>query len=63
MLLNGKEFSKKLKNNLKIEVENLIKENNIKPGLAIVLVGNNPASEIYVRNNLEKQKRNDADCK
>lgn len=53
MLLNGKEFSKKIKNNLKFEVEQLIKENNITPGLAIVLVGNNPASEIYVRNKIK----------
>ena len=53
MLLNGKEFSKKLKNNLKIEVENLKKETNQTPGLAIILVGNNPASEVYVRNKVK----------
>ena len=53
MLLNGKEFSKKLKNNLKIEVENLKKETNQTPGLTIILVGNNPASEIYVRNKVK----------
>ena len=53
MLLNGKEFSKKLKNNLKIEVENLKKETNKTPGLAIILVGNNPASEVYVRNKVK----------
>ena len=53
MLLNGKEFSKKLKNNLKLEVENLKKETNQTPGLAIILVGNNPASEVYVRNKVK----------
>lgn len=53
MLLNGKEFSKKLKNNLKIEVENLKKETNQTPGLTIILVGNNPASEVYVRNKVK----------
>lgn len=53
MLLNGKEFSKKLKNNLKIEVEYLKKETNQTPGLAIILVGNNPASEVYVRNKVK----------
>ncbi len=53
MLLNGKEFSKKLKNNLKIEVENLKKETNQTPGLVIILVGNNPASEVYVRNKVK----------
>ena len=53
MLLNGKEFSKKIKNNIKQEVENLINETNITPGLAIILVGNNPASEIYVRNKVK----------
>lgn len=52
-ILDGKELSKKIKNNLKESVSSLIEQNNIIPGIAIVLVGNNPASEIYVRNKIK----------
>ncbi len=53
MLLDGKNFSKKLKDNLKNEVEELINIYNEAPGLAIVLVGDNPASAVYVRNKVK----------
>lgn len=46
-LLNGKEVSKKIKNDLKQDVESL-KEKGVTPGLAVVIVGDNPASESYV---------------
>ena len=52
MLLDGKQLSKKIKKELKDEVSSL----SIKPTLAIVLVGNNPASEIYVKNKLKSAK-------
>lgn len=53
MILDGKELSKKIKKEIKHEVETLVQKTNITPGLAIVLVGNHPASEIYVRNKLK----------
>lgn len=46
-ILNGKELAGKIKENLKIEVENL-KSKGIFPGLAVIIVGNNPASRLYV---------------
>ncbi|MBT7393117.1 bifunctional methylenetetrahydrofolate dehydrogenase/methenyltetrahydrofolate cyclohydrolase FolD [archaeon] len=45
MDINGRELSKKIKNEIKDEVDKLDK----KPGLAVVLVGENPASKVYVR--------------
>ena len=48
-ILNGKEIS----NNLKLELKEIIKKNNIKPGLGIILVGNRPDSQIYV--NMKKK--------
>lgn len=45
-IINGKEISNEIKEKLKGEIE----ENNLTPGLAIVLVGDNPASEKYVKN-------------
>ena len=43
-IIDGKKIAYKILNNLKSKIKNM-KE---KPGLAIVLVGDNPASEIYV---------------
>lgn len=48
-ILNGKEVSQKIKEELKKEVEEL-KENNIFPKLAVIMVGEDPSSKIYVRN-------------
>ena len=47
-LLDGKALSNKLKNALKEEIETLKKEHNIVPGLAVVLVGSDAASQAYV---------------
>lgn len=52
-ILDGKAYSNKLKNELKKEVELLKKQTGITPGLAIVMVGDNPASQIYVRNKIK----------
>ena len=49
-ILDGKNLAKKITENIKKQVENLEK----KPKLAVILVGNNPASEIYVRNKQKK---------
>ena len=46
-VLNGKELATKIKEELKLEVEEL-KRNNINPGLAVIIVGNDPASRVYV---------------
>ena len=48
-LLMGKEVSARIKAELKTEVENLKKE-GINPGLAVIIVGEDPASQAYVRN-------------
>ena len=48
-ILNGIEVAKFLKKKIKQEVISL-KNKNIKPGLAAILIGNNPASQIYIKN-------------
>lgn len=48
-LINGKELAEKMQSEIAKEIQELKKE-NIHPGLVVLLVGNNPASEIYVRN-------------
>ena len=48
-IINGKELAAKIRLELKDEVEQL-KANKIFPKLAVIMVGNDKASEVYVRN-------------
>ena len=48
-LINGKELAKKIRGELKLEVDSL-RENGIIPKLAVIMVGDDKASEVYVRN-------------
>ena len=48
-LINGKELAKKIRGELKLEVDNLRKDGII-PKLAVIMVGDDKASEVYVRN-------------
>lgn len=46
-IIDGKETARKLRETIKTQVENL-KAKGFTPGLAVVLVGNDPASQVYV---------------
>ena len=49
-LIDGKAYAARLTADIRTEVAQLAERHGIVPGLAVVLVGNNPASEVYVRN-------------
>ena len=49
VIIDGKELAKKTRANLKLECEEL-KQKNIKTKLAVIMVGEDPASKVYVRN-------------
>ena len=49
-IIDGKKHAIDLRRRIKIATNNLKSKHGITPGLAVVLVGNDPASEIYVRN-------------
>lgn len=49
-IIDGKLVSKTVRENLVCEIEKFKTETGCTPGLAVVLVGNNPASAVYVRN-------------
>jgi len=49
IIIDGKELAKKIREGLKEEVVAL-KEKGISPKLAVIMVGDNPASKVYVRN-------------
>lgn len=49
-IISGKIVSEKLRLELKESISKFILDSGHIPGLAVVLVGNNPASQVYVRN-------------
>lgn len=48
-IINGKEIGQQIRKSVEKRVEKL-KEQGLTPGLAVILVGENPASQTYVRN-------------
>ncbi|MCZ0932029.1 MAG: bifunctional 5,10-methylenetetrahydrofolate dehydrogenase/5,10-methenyltetrahydrofolate cyclohydrolase [Oligoflexia bacterium] len=56
-ILNGKLLSEKIFKDIFNEVQDLKKNYNLIPGLAVCLVGDNPASEVYVRNKIKACER------
>ncbi len=55
-LIDGKEISSKIREKVKKFGSELIETSGKVPGLAVVLVGENPASKVYVKNKTEKTK-------
>ena len=49
VIIDGKALAKKIRANLKIKCDEL-KQGGIEPKLAVIMVGDNPASNVYVRN-------------
>ena len=50
IIISGKETSAAIREELKKEVQQLKDDQGLTPGLAVVIVGEDPASKIYVRN-------------
>ncbi len=50
VLLDGKQLAQTMQAEIAAEVAQLLRVRGLRPGLAAVLVGDNPASQIYVRN-------------
>ena len=49
VIIDGKELAKKIRANLKMECDEL-KNKKINPKLAVIMLGDDPASKVYVRN-------------
>ena len=49
-IIDGKKFSKTLRDKVKNCVDLIKEKKGITPGLAVILVGEDPASQVYVRN-------------
>ena len=52
LIIDGKELAKKVKDELKVKVKKFSENFNRQITLAVVLVGENPASQVYVRNKI-----------
>ncbi|MDD4343516.1 MAG: bifunctional methylenetetrahydrofolate dehydrogenase/methenyltetrahydrofolate cyclohydrolase FolD [Eubacteriales bacterium] len=50
VILDGKKIAGEIRQEIKKETEKIFAERQIKPGLAVIIVGDDPASAIYVRN-------------
>ena len=49
-LISGKIVSDHIREQIKTEVKQFVNKNGVAPGLAVILVGDNAASRVYVRN-------------
>ena len=49
-IIDGKAVSAAVKERVKNQIEELKEKNGVQAGLAVVLVGEDPASKVYVRN-------------
>ena len=50
IIIDGKATSLAMKEELKTKIDAFVSETGVTPGLAVIIVGNNPASAVYVRN-------------
>ena len=55
-IIDGKAFAAGLRERVGTQVARLKQDHQITPGLAVVLVGENPASQVYVRNKAKQTK-------
>lgn len=53
ILLDGKAYSQELRQEIRLNADKFYKEYNRKVGLAVVIIGEDPASQIYVRNKIK----------
>lgn len=49
-IINGKEISAAIRAEIKEATAALVNESGVRPGLAVIIVGEDPASQVYVRN-------------
>ena len=49
-ILDGKATAEKIREEIKDDVSRFVAQTGVQPALAVVLVGDNPASQVYVRN-------------
>ncbi len=56
-LLDGKAVADVVRSDLKSRVDKLVENGKRRPGLAVLLIGDNPASQVYVKNKIQACKK------
>lgn len=56
-ILDGKAVAGSVRDELKLRVDAYVEKGRRQPGLAVVLIGENPASQIYVKNKIQACKK------
>ena len=56
IVLDGKKFAEEIRSKIKDLGKQFIEETGFTPGLAVVVVGEHPASKVYVRNKIKQTK-------
>ena len=51
-LIDGKAISAAVRAEIKENTQKLIADTGVTPGLAVIIVGSDPASQVYVRNTM-----------
>ena len=49
-IIDGKKISAEIRAQIALDAQKLMAETGIRPGLAVVIVGDDPASHVYVKN-------------
>src|SRR3712207_3447699 len=55
-IIDGRQVAQRVRDRVAAEVAELVESGGPQPGLATILVGDDPASQIYVRNKHEKSR-------
>ena len=53
-IIDGKQLASEIRGKVKILSDDFKTKTNLTPGLAVVLVGENPASKVYVKNKIKQ---------
>ena len=53
LILDGRELSRKIREDIRLQIEDYLSRGFRRPGLAVILVGDDPASQIYVKNKIK----------
>ena len=56
-ILDGRLVAQKIKDRLKMKIADFLTQNRIAPGLRVILIGDNPASQVYVRQKVKSRQR------
>jgi methylenetetrahydrofolate dehydrogenase (NADP+) / methenyltetrahydrofolate cyclohydrolase len=52
-IIDGRAVAEKLRAEIRARVDAVVAAHGVRPGLSVIIVGDNPASKVYVRNKVK----------